>query len=106
MDPKEKCPNFIATSQGEKKIHSGGLLGCEKREGRPHLFNLMATTVRACDLSFFPIDQSQQSRKGFLAGAAEELVVRHGRPQSVQNLIKILSLNTRAVQILARGRSG
>ena len=30
---------------------------------------------------FFLIDQSQHSREGFLAGAAEELVVRHRCPQ-------------------------
>ena len=29
---------------------------------------------------FFPIDQSQHSREGFLAGAAEELVVRRRCP--------------------------
>jgi hypothetical protein len=41
------------------------------------LFDLVAAAVWAGDLSFFTIDECQDPREGFLAGAAEKLIVRH-----------------------------
>ena len=63
--------------RSEKSFFSSALRRRENREVRPELVDVMTTTVWARDLSFFTIDESQDSRKSFLAGAAEELVVRH-----------------------------
>ena len=61
---------------------------------------------------FFPIDQSQHSREGFLAGAAEELVVRHRCPQPERTYVPSLTASRYdrrlefSVRMQQQGRSG
>jgi hypothetical protein len=62
---------------------SGALLRGDGREGRPALFYLVTTAVRAGGLFRVMLCYGQNLREGLLAGVAEELIVGHtDLPQS------------------------
>ncbi|MGD0900983.1 MAG: hypothetical protein ABR915_24390, partial [Thermoguttaceae bacterium] len=76
MEPKEKLPNFISTSKARRLgFFSSALLGRDSGEDGPEL-DVMTTTGRAGGLPFLAVDEGQDPRESFLAGAAEEFVVR------------------------------
>ena len=59
------------------KFRSRALFRRDNGERRPALLDFGAATVRADNPAFFIVDESQNLREIFLAGAAEELVVWH-----------------------------
>jgi hypothetical protein len=62
---------------------SGALLRRDGGEVRPALLDILATAVRADDLSLLMFGDGQTLRKFFLAGVTEELVVGHWGPPKV-----------------------
>ena len=64
-------------------VSSGALLRGDDGERGPALLDILAAAMRASHVAFLIVDESQDLRKGFLAGVAEELVVGHtDLPQS------------------------
>jgi hypothetical protein len=59
------------------QLCSRALLRSDGGEGRPALLDILATAVRADDLSLLMFGDGQTLRKFFLAGVTEELVVGH-----------------------------
>jgi hypothetical protein len=57
--------------------YSGTLLGRDGGEGGPALLDSPAAAVRADDFAILILGKRQHLRECFLAGVAEELVVRH-----------------------------
>jgi hypothetical protein len=62
------------------RLGSGALLRRDGREGRPALFYLATTAVRAWGLSRVMLRDGQNLQECFLAGVAEELIVGHRNP--------------------------
>ena len=56
---------------------SGALLRSDGGEGRPALFDILATAVRTDDVFLLMFGNGQTLRECFLAGVTEELVVGH-----------------------------
>jgi hypothetical protein len=56
---------------------SGTLLRSDSREGRPALFYLATTTMRAGGLFRVMLCDGENLREGFFAGVADELIVGH-----------------------------
>ncbi len=59
------------------QLCSGALLRSDGGEGRPALLDILATAVRADDVSLLMFGNGQTLRECFLAGVTEELVVGH-----------------------------
>jgi hypothetical protein len=62
------------------RLCSGALLRGDGREGRPALFYLLTAAVRARGLFRVMLCDGQNLRECFLAGVADELIVRHRNP--------------------------